>query len=443
MAINESLIKGAGAVNQGFVNVAGAVGAGLQAGLGSNSSAQNQLPRRAQKRNKIDNINAQVKAHIDSLNTDMDLVGLSDEESAYIRGYLDTRRMEFAQLASELAQTDATSPYYSQLKSQMDGIKNSFVTLGKQVEAFKKRKVEYMQDFDQGMFSKGNNPEQYELAAKVYAGGSLNVGEDGQLYVVTDRDSQNGGNIVRYSEIKDPSLVDRKSANLILSNAEKLNKSGNLISDFEAQRLKNETIELLQQEGTLESIVEDGVLSSMPLNVDLDDFETRQEAVEAVADIIVNGYKDSAKSGYNAKQAKKTSVSKKTTDKNEIKSADSQGIPNPLALKGAALKDYQLGYLAFNRVNSGLQSDQTPMLKAKDGNNMIIGMDEQDAAAGPTKEPFFVQIGGEEMRFDTQEKAVRFAMDSSGENEIYLRGYMDAQKNTQKPQTTLGVGALN
>lgn len=338
MAIGESLISGAAKANRRFVDVGGAVSKGVTASVGS---GQNQNPRRSQRRGQIDNINSQVKSHIDSLNTDMDLVGMTDQEQSSIRGFLDTQRMEYAQLANQLAQTDATSPFYSQLRSQMDEIKNSFVNLANQVKTFKTRKAEYMDDFDKGLFSKGNDPEKYGLAAKVYAGGSLSIAPNGELYVLPE----SGDELIKYSQIKDPMLVDRKSANAILSTAEKLNKSGNLITDFEAERLKNETVELLQQEGTLESIVEDGVLSSMPLNVDLDKYETRQEAVDAVADIILKGYKDSARSGYNAKQSK--------INKNNLFGRNQNNTANLSKRTGYSREDRQIMFNDIKKLSPG------------------------------------------------------------------------------------------
>lgn len=304
MAVNNSLITGAGTAADKFTDIGGAFTAGATSGTALSASS---LP---QKRQAIKYIDSQVKGYIDSLNTDLDLVGLSNQEQGSVRGFLDTKRMEYADLATQLTQTDATSPYYSELKSKMDGIKSSFVGLGKQIENFKQRKVEYLDDFDNGRLSKGNNPESYDKAAKVYAGGALSIDSNGELYVVTD----DGKEITKYSEIKDPFLKSFDVADKIADQSLKLYNAAEPISEPKKNLLRNDLKTMLSESGALESIVEDGLIGNQPLNVDLDAYPTREDAIDDVAEILLQGYIDSAADGAKEKRNKKGGTNPANSD---------------------------------------------------------------------------------------------------------------------------------
>lgn len=304
MAINDSLITGAGVAASKFTDIGGAFSKGVAKGKYA-------VPTLPEKRQAIKTIDTQVKGYIDSLDTDMDLVGLSSQEQTSVRGFLDSKRMEFAELATQLAQTDATSPYYSELKSKMNGIKNSFVGLGKQINNFKKRKVEYLDDFDNGRLSKGNSPEAYAKAAKAYAGGALSIDNNGELYVITD----GGKEITKYSEIKDPFLKSFDVAGKIADQSLKLHNAGVPLNEPKKDLLRNDLKTLLSETGALESIVEDGLISGQPLNVDLDMYETREEAINDVTEMILKGYEDTANSAYKTKLSK-TGLTSQIDNKN-------------------------------------------------------------------------------------------------------------------------------
>lgn len=295
MAVNNALIQGAAIAAPRFTDVGGAFSAGV------NSSIAGQgVPTSSKKRDKINEVNTTVKGYIDSLNSEMDLVGLSQDEQNSIRGYLFNKKMEYSNLANQIAQIDATSPYYTELKNKMDGIKTSFYTLANQVNGFKERKAQYLDDFNAGRLSKGNNPEAYEKAANVYGGGALSIDPNGELYIIT-----NGGNdFVRYSEIKDPFLKDFNIATKIAEQSNNLYKAGMPLDGPKEMLLRNGLISMLSEDGALESAVEDGLISGKPLDVDLDAYENREQAIEAVANLFLQGYRDTAKAGAREKEAR-------------------------------------------------------------------------------------------------------------------------------------------
>jgi hypothetical protein len=119
---NRNLIAGTRAVyGDRFVDAAGSVGSGMQ---GYNAGIS---PSTLASLASMKNTDTQVKAYLNSLNTEMDLLELSDAEQNSIKGYLNTQKNLYSQLATELTQVDAISPKYMELKNRMDSIKQSFV----------------------------------------------------------------------------------------------------------------------------------------------------------------------------------------------------------------------------------------------------------------------------------------------------------------------------
>ena len=260
-----------------------------------------------------DNTDAKVKAYIDGLSTDMDLVDFSEAERNSIKSFLFGQKQRYAQLATEITQTDAMSSSYLELKNEMDGIKQSFLNLKTQTDKFKERKIQYLDDFDNGRISKGNKQEDYEIAGKVYGGGALLIDPNGGINVVVD----GGKGMIRYSDVKDPSLKDFKTADEILKQNNTLFNAGVKLDPSKERLLKNQLKAKLSQEGALESIVEDKLLTDTRLAIDLDAYATKEQAIEDVTEMLLQGYRDSASTGF--EQKRKTTKSFKPEDIAEAK----------------------------------------------------------------------------------------------------------------------------
>jgi hypothetical protein len=302
---NRNLIAGTRAVyGNSFVDAAGAIGEGMKGyGTGVSPSTLANLA-------SMNNTDAAVKNYIDGLNTEMDLVDFSEPEKNSIKSYLFDQKQRYAQLATELTQTDAMSPYYLELKNEMDGIKQSFVNLKGQTDKFKERKIQYLDDVENGRLSKGNKPEDYNTAGSVYGGGALLIDPDGGINIVTD----GGKGIVRYSDVSDPTLKDFKTADEILEQNNKLYNAGVPLNTSKEALLRNQLKSKLSQDGSLESIVEDGLITNERLNVDLDSYATREDAVNDVAEILLQGYRDSAAAGAEEKRVREGKQKPKGTD---------------------------------------------------------------------------------------------------------------------------------
>jgi hypothetical protein len=293
---NRNLIAGTRAVyGNSFVDAAKAIGSGMQ-GYGSGISPSTLANLASMKQT-----DAQVKAYMEGLNTEMDLLDLSTAEQNSVKGYLFDQKQRYAQLATELAQTDAMGGRYLELKNEMDGIKQSFLNLKNQTDKFKERKIQYLDDLENGRLSKGNKTEDYNTAGSVYGGGALLIDPNGGINVVTD----GGKGLVRYADVKDPFLKDFKTADEILEQNNKLYNAGVALDASKEALLRNQLKSKLSQDGSLESIVEDGLINNERLNVDLDAYETREDAINDVAEILLQGYRDSAAAGAEEKRIRK------------------------------------------------------------------------------------------------------------------------------------------
>jgi len=292
---NINLIRGAAIAAPKYLDAGQAIGAGIKQTMSGIS------PSTLANLASMKNTDAAVKNYIDGLNTEMDLVDFSESEKNSIKSYLFSQKQRYAQLATELTQTDAMSPYYLELKNEMDSIRQSFVNLKDQTDKFKERKIQYLDDLENGRLSKGNKAEDYNIAGSVYGGGALLIDPDGGINVVTD----GGQGLVRYADVKDPKLKDFKTADEILEQNNKLYNAGVPLDASKEALLRNQLKSKLSQDGSLESIVEDGLINNQRLNVDLDAYATREEAIDDVAEILLQGYRDSAAAGAEEKRIRR------------------------------------------------------------------------------------------------------------------------------------------
>jgi hypothetical protein len=298
---NKNLILGAKtAYGDSFVDAGEAIGSA------ASSYTSGISPSTLANLASMKNTDAQVKAYVDSLNTEMDLLELSSAEQNSIKGYLNTQKNLYASLATELAQIDPISEEYVNIKNRMDGIKQSFLNLKNQTDKFKERKIQYLDDLNNGRLSKGNKAEDYNKAGSVYGGGALLIDPEGGINVVTD----GGKNFIKYTEVKDPFLKDFKTADEILEQNNKLYNAGVKLDPSKEALLRNQLKSKLSQDGSLESIVEDGLINNQRLNVDLDTYATREEAIDDVAEILLQGYRDSAAAGAEEKRIKQKNLNK-------------------------------------------------------------------------------------------------------------------------------------
>jgi len=311
---NRQLITGAGAIAPKFVDYGKGAFSSNPGKRGMSKGEAMGLAREA----KLAADDAALKGYISGLNTEMDLVSLSDAEQASIKGYLFEQKKEYARLANETMQLDALSPLFLENKNKMDAIKQSFINLKGQTDKFKERKIQYLDDFENGRLSKGNKTDDYSRASKVYGGGALTIDPNGGINIITD----NGTKFTKYSDVSDPFLKDFKTADEILEQNNKLYTAGVELDASKEALLRNKLKSQLSQDGSLESIVEDGLINNERLDVDLESYETREAAINDVAEILLQGYRDSAIAGKKEKDIKKGKITSDVNDDDELTPSD-------------------------------------------------------------------------------------------------------------------------
>ena len=144
---NSDLIKGAGFVgkSEGFVNYAEAINVPNPV-QGENFYIKERERKQATK--------SRVNGYIDNLKSDIDLDGLSPEQTSAMRGFLVSQRSIYANAANEIAKIDdASSPEYQQYVDIMNGVNRSFVNLSEEVKAYKEAKVSYAETHQADLYS--------------------------------------------------------------------------------------------------------------------------------------------------------------------------------------------------------------------------------------------------------------------------------------------------
>lgn len=190
---------------------------------------------------KKNSINSKTASYINSLNSNVDLAGLTPEQQKSITSFLVDKRNAYASAASEIARIeDPSDPRYLELRDQMNGVQMAFGNLSKQLNAYKEDKVNYLKDFNDGVLSDGNDIGSLSKAANIYTDqGNIAIDDSGSLNF-WDEDK---GNYDSYSQIQKPFLKDFKTADTILSLNEKIYNAGAPLTGARAnmirEKLKN------------------------------------------------------------------------------------------------------------------------------------------------------------------------------------------------------------
>ena len=280
---NSDLIKGAGQV---YATETGDMGASLVKSI-KRGAQQMQLAAEAKKREKA-NINARTASYINRLDSNIDISELDQNQQSSITEFLLKGRNDYAYSASTIAKLDADDPRYMEEVTKMNNIQMSFRNLANNLNTFKKDKSEFLQDFDNGMLSEGNEVNTLGEASNIYTtGGDFKVGNGGVLEFY-DAPS---GSLKSYSDINKPFLKDFAAADAILKMNESLYKSGQSLTgarrNMIEQRLKN----LISKGGrnTLMSLASDDFIMEGGLGLQ-DPMLFEPENQDTLKQAVLDGY---------------------------------------------------------------------------------------------------------------------------------------------------------
>ena len=337
---NNALIQGAARTGKKFLDVGAEVGKGLM--LGAATNLMNQTPSRT-KANEA--IQQKVNGYMSKMKTDMDFTSFTPAETKSMRGFLLKERGKYTDAAKRAAQfKDTTSPEYLAEVDIMQGVNNSFTNLSSQLGSYKKGKVDYASSMQQGLYSKGNDPDRSResmIAYGFYDGDGdgrsdsrydspFQIQEGGNIGFKVD------GNVIDYSDMAEPFVKDTKFLNSLNSTSESAYNNGAAGKNDNqyAQDSYDQSLDsALQNEDTLNSIIYDFKsevkLDDVGNNLDNGTFTIEQAREEVKKRLLVarnQAFKDGKKE-YDREQAKvnapkqtssQIAASKKVTKKLEL-----------------------------------------------------------------------------------------------------------------------------
>ena len=315
---NNALIQGAAETGKRFLDVGGAVGAGIAISAAAASSV-NQPPARTVANEAIQQ---KVNGYMAKMKTDMDFTSFTPAETKSMRGFLLEERAKYTDAAKIAAQfKDTTSPEYLNAVDIMQGVNNSFTNLASQLGSYKKGKVEYASAMQQGLFSNGNEPSRSResmIAYGFYDGDGdgrsdsrydspFQIQEGGNIGFKVD------GNVIDYGDMAEPFVKDTKflnSLNKTSENAYNNGASGKNDNQYAQDSYDQSLDSALQNEDTLNSIIYDFKseikLEDVGKKLDNGTYTIKEARKEVKSRLLVarnQAFKDGA-SEYKAKQAK-------------------------------------------------------------------------------------------------------------------------------------------
>jgi hypothetical protein len=244
-------------------------------------------------------INQKVAGYIDSLNSNVDLTSLTEEQQASVTNYLQKEKMVYADAANRIAKLEPDNPQYMELRDQMNGIQMSFSNLASSLKQYKEDKKSYLEDFDKGIISDGNELNTLGEASDIYTDkGYAGVGPGGNL-VFWDNENED---YKSYSAMQKPFLKDFTAADQIMQMNEQVYNAGTALSGTRENMIRQRLNTSISKGGrqSLLSLASDDFILEGGLGLqDPALFEVGNEA--ALKSAVLDGYMDilrsSAKQG--------------------------------------------------------------------------------------------------------------------------------------------------
>ena len=321
---NNALIQGAALTGKKFLDVGGAVAAGMAA-------TPDYKPENRVAENKA--IQNRVNSYMGKMKTDMDFTSFSPSETKTMRNFLLSQRTKYTDAAKKAAEfEDTTDPNYMMYVDEMQSVNNSFTNLASQLGAYKKGKLEYAQTMQEGLYSNGNPGSQSKEAAIIYGfydGDGDKRSDDRYDAPFQIQDGGNiafnvGGKEITYNGMEEPFLKDTKFLNALSKTAETAynsGASGKNNSKYAQDAYKQELDDSLQNEDTLRSIIFD-FKAEADLKSIGDDLESgaidiqgaREKVIVALTQAREDAYND-GKIAYDTKSGEMTQAEKESLRK--------------------------------------------------------------------------------------------------------------------------------
>jgi hypothetical protein len=293
---NSDLIKGAAALSksEGFVNYAEAINVPNPV-QGENFYIKERERKQATK--------ARVNGYIENLKSDIDLDGLTPEQTSAMRGFLVSQRGIYANAANEIAKIDdASSPEYQHYADIMNEVNRSFVNLSEEVKSYKDAKRGFAETHQADLYSNAASGSEIQTAASLYGldpevPASFSVGKGGHIMFEVNGESQS------YKDYKEPMMKDYKTMNSLLTTTNNLYSAGQKLNDTKIQLIGSQVEGMLSNPNTIKSILAGDFKGS---GIDLSGIAYNPEDIAGtrmqVKDAIVSALITVANEGYAEKE---------------------------------------------------------------------------------------------------------------------------------------------
>lgn len=349
---NSDLIKGAGFVakSEGFVNYAEAINVPNPV-QGENFYIKERERKQATK--------SRVNGYIDNLKSDIDLDGLSPEQTSAMRGFLVSQRSIYANAANEIAKIDdASSPEYQHYVDIMNGVNRGFVNLSEEVKAYKEAKVSYAETHKADLYSNAASGSEIQAAASLYGldpevPANFTVADGGHIMFEIDGVAQS------YKDYKEPMMKDYKTMNSLLETTNQLFNTGQKLDGTKAQLLGTQVEAMLANPDTIKSILAGDFAGN---GIDLSGIAYNPEDVAGtrmqVKDAIMGALTQVANEGYAEKERKRQERNPRPSDPSNATDK------NAAAIQGMMQEEIDSGEFGLINVSGNVQLVWSPAQKA-------------------------------------------------------------------------------
>lgn len=290
--MNSQLVKGAAYAADKFVDAGAAVSAGAGPGVDHQAiAAQRKAQTRADE--------AKVESYMNGMPSDFDVSQIPQKYRETISSFLMKGKQEYADSAMAIGDYEVGSDGYIGHVATMNKVKNSFHNLKSQFDQFGAGKKDLTQDILEGMYSKGNDPNEISLLTSVYTDElDVNIGEDGNIGFIGG-----DGNLTNFSDLPDYFNKDYKSGDAIMKLASGIYSAGQPLNQATSLMYENKLYQMIEQGGmsTLKSLARDDFFNrgGIPSITDeeLNDPMQRDAVEKKLVDFYMGVFDTHAKNG--------------------------------------------------------------------------------------------------------------------------------------------------
>ena len=297
--MNSQLVRGAALVNKQFQDHGQAVNQGYMQGRDPNAIANAQYEAKMKRREN----ESKVDAYMNSLPADFDVSQIPTKYRDKISQFLTAGKQAYADEAMNINDYESGSDEYIAAVSKMNAVKNSFKNLKNQFDMFGANKKEVAESMLEGLYSKGNDPDEMSLLASVYTDElDIEIGEDGNIGFLTEE------GVTNFSDLPDYFNKDYATGDAIMNMSNQIYKAGIPFNPATRMMYENKLYNMIEKGGvaTLKSLARDDFFNrgGIPSITDeeLNDPAQRDNVEKKLVDYFMGVLNTQAQNGAAAKR---------------------------------------------------------------------------------------------------------------------------------------------